>query len=241
MINIGATYLGQERCHFRVWTPEIDRVELHLWAADAAGSAEPERLIPMQRQGQGYHQATVDNVKPGSRYLYRLNGGEEWPDPVSRFQPEGVHHPSAVVDPHFDWQDQAWPGLPLPEFVIYELHIGTFTEEGIFDAIIPHLERLRELGITALELMVDACHQRGLAVILDVVYNHLGPEGAYLAKYGPCFTEQYRTGWGTAVNLDGPYSDEVRNFFIQNALYWITEFHAEFRLIFPTWRPRPKR
>jgi maltooligosyltrehalose trehalohydrolase len=147
LVNMGAIYLGEDRCQFRVWAPEIEQVEVHLWIEGR------ERLIPMQRQEQGYHQATVENIKPGSRYMYRLNGGEEWPDPVSRFQPDGVHGPSQVMDPWFDWQDESWPGLPLPQFVIYELHVGTFTQEGTFEAIIPHLERLRELGVTAIELM----------------------------------------------------------------------------------------
>lgn len=261
MANIGANYLDGDRCQFRVWAPEVQQVELHLWPDGIETPAEQEQLIPMQGQDRGYHQLTLENVRPGSRYMYRLDGKVEYPDPASRFQPEGVHCASQVVNPHFDWDDEQWSGLTLPEYVIYELHVGTFTAEGTFEAIIPHLARLRRLGITALELMplaqfpgsrnwgydgtfifapqnsyggpagfkrlVNACHQEGLAVILDVVYNHFGPEGCYLGLYGPYFTQQYRTGWGTAVNLDGPYSDEVRNFFIQNALYWIKDFHVD--------------
>ncbi|HAZ31533.1 MAG TPA: malto-oligosyltrehalose trehalohydrolase, partial [Dehalococcoidia bacterium] len=164
--------------------------------------------------------------------------------PASRFQPRGVHGPSQVIDSHFSWQDQNWAGLPLEEYIVYELHVGAFTEEGTFDAIIPYLDELKDLGITALELMpvaqfpgnrnwgydgaypfavqdsyggpeglkrlVNACHQKRLAVVLDVVYNHLGPEGNYVADFGPYFTDRYKTLWGAALNFDGPYSDEVR-------------------------------
>jgi maltooligosyltrehalose trehalohydrolase len=194
-------------------------------------------------------------------YFYRLNGSIERPDPASRSQPQGVHGPSQVVDPHFDWHDQNWFGLPLKDYVLYELHVGAFTPEGTLDAIIGRLDDLIDLGVTAIELMplaqfpggrnwgydgvypfavqdsyggppalkhlVDACHQRGLAVVLDVVYNHLGPEGNYLADFGPYFTDRYKTPWGDALNFDGPYSDEVRDFFIQNARYWQTEFHID--------------
>lgn len=216
-----------------------------------------ERLVPLPKGPRGYFEGIVEGVKPGALYLYRLDGGQERPDPASKSQPQGVHNPSRVVDPRFPWQDRHWHGLSLHNYVIYELHVGTFTEEGTFAAIIPYLDELRELGVTALELMpvaqfpggrnwgydgvhpfaaqntyggpeglkelVNACHLRGLAVILDVVYNHLGPEGNYLGDYGCYFTERYRTPWGAAMNFDGPMSDEVRRFFIESALYWITE------------------
>ncbi len=222
------------------------------------------RSVPMERDEWGYHRATVAGVAPGARYRYRLDGrGEkERPDPASRFQPEGVHGPSVVTDPgSFRWSDAAWAGLPMEQFVIYELHIGTFTPQGTFDAVIPHLDTLKELGVTAIEVMpvaqfpgdrgwgydgvqlyavqhsyggpeglmrlVDACHARGLAAILDVVYNHLGPEGNYLWDYAPYFTERYTTPWGAAVNFDGPQSDEVRRFFIGNALQWLEDFHLD--------------
>ena len=261
MVNIGATYLGSGRCQFCVWALNVQQLELHLWPDRSGSPDQQEQLLPMQRQDKGYYQLTVENVWPGSRYMYRLDGKMEYPDPASRFQPEGVHHASQVIDPHFDWEDDQWVGLPLPQYVIYELHVGTFTMEGTFEAIIPHLARLSELGITALEIMpvaqfpgdrnwgydgtypfavqnsyggpaglkrlVNACHQHGLAVILDVVYNHFGPEGSYPGLFGPYFTQQYQTGWGAALNLDGPYNDEVRNFFIQNALYWIKDFHID--------------
>ncbi len=215
----------------------------------------------MTRDTRGYHQTIVEGVKPGSRYVYRLNGRIERPDPASRFQPEGVHAPSQIVDLSFPWDDHRWFGLPLRDYIIYEVHVGAFTPEGTFNAIIPHLDELKDLGITAVELMpvaqfpgarnwgydgvypfavqnsyggpedlrrlVNACHQRELAVILDVVYNHLGPEGNYFGEFGHYFTERYRIPWGTAINFDGPHNQEVRRFFIENALYWVTEFHID--------------
>ena len=216
----------------------------------------------MDKDPQGYHRTTVRNVAPGSRYFYRLDGAQEKPDPGSRFQPEGVHGPSAVVDLNqFHWTDASWRGLPLEKTVFYEVHVGTFSPEGTFTAVIPHLDRLAELGVNTIELMpiaqfpgsrnwgydgvypfavqnsygspcelqelVNAAHSKSLAVALDVVYNHLGPEGNYFAEYGPYFTDRYHTPWGAALNFDGPYSDDVRRFFIENALYWIETFHID--------------
>lgn len=252
--RLGATPLGADGCRFVVWAPNCERVEVCLEAPDG-------RTVPTVRDDRGYFTVTVDSVAPAARYRYRLDGEKLRPDPASRSQPEGVHGPSAVVDPAFPWQDADWRGLPLERFVIYELHVGTYTPEGTFDAIIPHLDRLKELGVTAVEIMpvaqfpgtrnwgydgvdlfaaqhsyggpdglrrlVDACHQRGLAAVLDCVYNHLGPEGNYLWDYGPYFTDRYHTPWGAAVNFDGPYSDEVRRFFIANALQWLDEFHLD--------------
>jgi maltooligosyltrehalose trehalohydrolase len=251
---IGAWNLGGGRCRFRVWAPVVQAVEVHLLTPR-------ERFVPLAKRTRGYHEAVVEGVEPGTLYRYRLDGALERPDPASRFQPEDVHGPSQVVDSHFDWDDGAWCGMPLREYILYELHVGTFTPEGTFEAIIAHLPELKALGITAIELMpiaqfpgdrnwgydgvypfavqhsyggpnglkelVQACHRQGLAVVLDVVYNHLGPDGNYLADYGPYFTERYKTPWGGALNFDGPYSDEVRRFFIDNALFWVTEFHID--------------
>jgi maltooligosyltrehalose trehalohydrolase len=237
-----------------VWASKCEGVELHL-------TAPRDRLVPMEPRELGYFEVTLDGVEPGARYLYRLDGAAERPDPASRFQPTTVHEPSAVVDPTFRWSDGHWHGLPLDRYVIYELHVGTFTPEGTFDAIIPRLDALAELGVTAIELMpvaqfagtrgwgydgvypfapqnsyggpgglrrlVDACHARGLAVVMDVVYNHLGPEGGYLQEFGHYFTDRYKTPWGEAVNVDGPKSDEVRRYFIENTLYWVHEFHID--------------
>jgi maltooligosyltrehalose trehalohydrolase len=216
----------------------------------------------MERDVFGYHHAVVDGVPAGALYLYRLGHGIERPDPASRYQPQGVHGPSMVTDPgEFGWGDSEWRGIPLSSYVLYELHVGTYTHEGTFDAIIPRLDALAELGVTAVEMMpvsqfpgrrnwgydgvypfavqesyggpeglkrlVDACHAHGLAVVLDVVYNHLGPEGNYLSDFGPYFSDRYRTPWGSALNFDGPYSDEVRRYFKENALYWLREFHID--------------
>ena len=253
-VSLGATYLGEGRCQFHVWAPLHQRVEVHI-------VSPTERIISLESEGNGYFAATTESVKPGARYLYRLDGQKERPDPASRFQPEGVHGPSQVVDANFPWEDLSWSGLPLRDYVIYELHVGTFTSEGTFKGTISHLDELKDLGITALELMpvaqfpgnrnwgydgvysfavqdsyggpdglkrlVNTCHEKGIAVVLDVVYNHLGPEGNYLWDFGPYFTDRYKTLWGSSINFDGPHSDEVRHFFIQNALYWVTEFHVD--------------
>ncbi len=191
-----------------------------------------------------------------------MDKGETRPDPASRFQPDGVHAASQAVDPAtFHWTDQAWKGVALRDTVVYELHVGTYTREGTFAALIPHLVRLKDLGITTIELMpisqfpggrnwgydgvfpfavqnsygtpsdlqkfVDVAHAKGLAVGLDVVYNHLGPEGNYLPEFGPYFTDFYHTPWGSALNFDGRQSDHVRNFFIQSALDWLEQFHFD--------------
>ncbi len=197
----------------------------------------------MTATARGYHVAFVEGIGGGARYRYAL-GADLLPDPASRAQPDGVHGDSEVVEPDFAWSDHAWHGFPLADYVIYELHVGTFTPEGTFDAAIARLDDLAELGITAIELMpvaefpggrnwgydgvfpyapqstyggaaglrrlVDAAHARNLAVVLDVVYNHLGPEGNVLGAFGPYFTDRYRTPWGAALNFDGPGSDEVR-------------------------------
>jgi maltooligosyltrehalose trehalohydrolase len=253
-ISLGATYLGGRRCHFRVWAPGVQHLEVRVLSPE-------DRVVPLHKGHRGYHQALVEKMEPGSLYLYRLDGQKERPDPASRFQPQEVHGPSQIMDPSFDWNDAFWSGLPLRDYLIYEVHTGTFTAEGTFEAMIRHLEELNALGITALELMpvaqfpgtrnwgydgvypfavqnsyggpaglkrlVDACHLRGLAVVLDVVYNHLGPEGNYFGDFGPYFTDRYRSPWGQAINFDGAHSDEVRRFFIENALYWVTEFHVD--------------
>ena len=251
---LGAVRLPDGRVTFTVWAPNHERVSLVLTGPDP-------REIAMRSEPGGYFIAMVEDVEEEARYCFRLDGGPERPDPASRFQPEGVHAASQVVSPEFDWQSAGWKGLPLEQYVLYEVHIGTFTPEGTFDAAIGQLPRLAALGVTALEIMpvaqfpgnrnwgydgvhpfapqnsyggpsglkrlVDACHRHGLAVVLDVVYNHLGPEGNYLAEFGPYFTGRYRTPWGPAMNFDGPQSDEVRRFFIENALYWVTEFRID--------------
>jgi maltooligosyltrehalose trehalohydrolase len=249
-LTLGSVCLQNGGCRFDVWAPHANAVDVHILAPE-------ERFIPLKKDAFGYHSGIVEDVSGGVRYLYRLDGQKERPDPASRFQPEGVHGPSAVVDPGFDWEEPHWPGIPLQQYIIYELHVGTFTREGTFEAVIERLDALKSLGITAVELMpiaqfpgdrnwgydgvnlfaaqnsyggpaglkrlVDACHRRGLAVILDVVYNHFGPEGNYIGEYGPYFSDRYQTPWGSPINFDGAYSDDVRRFFIQNGLYWVTD------------------
>jgi maltooligosyltrehalose trehalohydrolase len=255
-LDLGATCLDGGETRFRVWAPRVESLSVRLLCG------ETSRTVPLRSEADGYFVGTAGETRAGDCYFYRLDDETERPDPASRFQPQGVHGPSQIVDPRgFPWGDSGWKGMPLEEYVIYELHVGTFTEEGIFAAVIPRLDYLAELGVTAVELMpvaqfpgdrnwgydgvypfapqssyggpeglkrlVDACHRRGLAVILDVVYNHLGPEGNYLGCFGPYFTDRYRTPWGEAVNFDGPDSDAVRHYFISNALYWVTEYHVD--------------
>ena len=239
---------------FSVWAPAAERAVIQVVGPVAAEHA-------MEREPGGVFACVVDGLSAGADYLIGLDGRPGRPDPVSRHQPHGVHGPSRVVDPAFEWHDAEWPGRQMADLVIYELHVGTFTAEGTFDAAIARLDHLVDLGVTAIELMpvaefpgarnwgydgvslyapsnayggpaglrrlVDAAHTRGLAVVLDVVYNHVGPEGNYLGEFGPYFTDRYRTPWGNALNYDDADSDEVRRFVIENALYWIREFHID--------------
>jgi maltooligosyltrehalose trehalohydrolase len=216
----------------------------------------------MEGDARGYWYTLADDIFPGALYRFILDNEKERPDPMSQFQPGGVHGPSAMVDHSaFPWGDGGWKGLSLEDFIIYELHVGTYSAEGTFEAIIPSIDYLKRLGVNVIELMpvaqfpgkrnwgydgaylfapqnsyggpeglkklVNACHEAGMGVMLDVVYNHLGPEGNYLADFGPYFTDRYKTPWGDAINFDGPYSDEVRRFFIENALYWVTVYHFD--------------
>ena len=254
--EIGAN-LEPDGVRFRVWAPAAARVEVVLEGPEA-------RPHPLARDDEGYHSALVPGLCPGTRYRYRLDGDATYPDPASRFQPDGVHGPSEVVDTGaFAWTDRDWPGLDAAGLVIYELHVGTFTEAGTFDAAIDRLDHVARLGATAIEIMpvaefsgarnwgydgvnlfapeaayggpaglqrlVDAAHRRGLGVILDVVYNHLGPEGNYLPAVtgGRFFTDRHRTPWGDAINYDGSDSGPVRRFVLENARYWATEYHID--------------
>jgi maltooligosyltrehalose trehalohydrolase len=241
---------------FRVWAPRAARVAVVLEGPDA-GTHE------LARGSDGYFAATLPDLSPLVRYRYRLDDGAALPDPCSRFQPDGPHGASQVINPHeFPWTDAAWPGITLKGQVIYELHVGTFTTAGTFDAAARELPALRDLGVTVIELMpvcefagrwnwgydgvalfapfhgygdphalrrfVDAAHATGLAVILDVVYNHLGPDGNHLPAYSPhYFSDGEPTEWGPALNFDGERSGPVREFFVRNAAYWISEFHLD--------------
>jgi len=254
-MRIGATYLGNRRCEFVLWAPLLPDVTVRI-------VSPAERVIPMTPLPEGYWGTVIEGLSPGDRYVFRVTQGRDRPDPASYSQPLGVHGPSEIVDhTFFPWEDRHWRGIPLSDMIQYELHVGSFTPEGTFDAVIPRLDALREIGINAVELMpvaqfpgernwgydgvypyavqtsyggpdalkrlVNACHKQGLAVILDVVYNHLGPEGNYLAEFAPYFTNHYRSPWGDAINFDGAYSDGVKNYFIENALYWFREYHVD--------------
>lgn len=255
-LQFGARTAADGATMFRVWAPRAQRLSVKIMGRAAA------QTISMARTAEDIFETVVPETHAGADYLYVIDDEKERPDPVSRWQPEGVHGPSRVIAPgEFVWTDQSWRGLPLKDFLIYELHTGTFTPEGTFEAIIPRLSHLTRLGITAVELMpvaefpggrnwgydgaylyapqstyggpqglkklIDACHAEGLAVVMDVVYNHLGPEGNYLGEYAPLFSQCYRTPWGDALNFDGPEADGVRRFFIDNALYWLTEYHID--------------
>ena len=238
---------------FRLWAPRAKAVALVL---------EDGPELPMQTEPEGWFALTTDDARAGSRYRYRVDGAP-YPDPASRFQPDGVHGASEIIDPAaYEWRDASWQGRPWRELVIYELHLGAFSDRGDFIGAIEHLDHLAQLGVTAIELMpisecfgrrnwgydgvqwyapsrrygrpdelkqlVDACHARGIAVLLDVVYNHFGPEGNYLHAIAPdFFTERHHTPWGAAINFDGPRSRPVRDFVVHNALYWLEEFHLD--------------
>jgi maltooligosyltrehalose trehalohydrolase len=253
-LPLGACMCTDGKVSFCVWAPLAQHVRVRLEGTAA-------REVTLYRDERGYHTGTADDVPAGTRYRYVFDDGQALPDPASRHQPQGVHGPSEIVPVQFPWKRHAWPAPDLRHMVLYELHVGTFTSEGTFDAAIPRLEQVRDLGVTAIELMpvaqfpgsrnwgydgvfafavqssyggptglkrfVDAAHALGLHVILDVVYNHVGPEGNYLPLFAPYFTEQYRTPWGPAVNFDAEDSDEVRRYFIESALQWVDEFRID--------------
>ena len=252
----GALALEGGAVQWRVWAPKARAVGLVL-LDDAR-----RRTIPMKSEANGYYTHVEPDAPEGQWYFYQLNGGQDRPDPCSLLQPEGVTGPSAVVRPaRFQWDDRFWRGVRRESLVIYELHVGTFTPQGTFEAIIPRLADLRELGVTAIELMpigqfpgnrnwgydgvlpyaaqntyggphglarlVDAAHAAGIAVLLDVVYNHYGPEGNYLDEFGTYFTDEYKTPWGRAINFDQRGSDPVRRFVLDNVRMWLDEFHLD--------------
>lgn len=238
---------------FSVWAPEAGRVELVLG----------EKRAAMRAGEKGWWSVEVAAAGPGTDYAFSLDGGPPLPDPRSPHQPHGVHGPSRVVDHGaFPWTDSGWRGgAPLSSALLYELHVGTFTPEGTFEAAIERLAHLVDLGVTHVELLpvgefpgkwgwgydgvdlyaphhayggpeglkrlLDACHGAGLGVVIDVVYNHLGPDGNYLGAFGPYFTDRYATPWGQAVNFDGPGSDGVRDFVVDNACMWLADYHAD--------------
>jgi maltooligosyltrehalose trehalohydrolase len=239
-----------------VWAPDATTIEVEFQSPELTPS-------PLERFPDGTFGGLIRSISVGTRYRYRIDGGQSFPDPASRFQPEGVHGPSEVIDPSgFPWTDAGWDGVARADLVVYELHVGTFTPEGTFAAAAEQIPHLVQLGVTAVELMpvadfpgsrnwgydgvdlfaparcygrpddlrrfVDAAHRVGLAVFLDVVYNHLGPEGNYLPTFSRYyFSDTHESPWGKGLNFDGPKSSMVRQFFIENALHWIHEYHID--------------
>jgi maltooligosyltrehalose trehalohydrolase len=240
---------------FRVWAPRAKKVSAVIEGRPAD--------IPLRREKDGFFSGTGPDVKPGNLYWYRLDKKGPFADPCSRYQPYGPHGPSMIVDPRaYEWGDSRWKGVRLKGQVVYELHVGAFTQEGTFDAAARELGRLKDLGVTLVEIMpvaefpgrfnwgydgvnlyapshtygdpealkrfVDEAHRIGMGVLLDVVYNHLGPDGNYLRNFSnDYFSRRHITEWGEAMNFDGSGSGPVRRFFVQNACYWISEFHVD--------------
>jgi maltooligosyltrehalose trehalohydrolase len=254
-MKIGAYYRGNKQCEFTIWAPLVKNLSLKIITPH-------ERVLPMKKNSKGYWHHEAEDVIPGTRYFYRIDNDRDRPDPASFFQPQGVHGPSEVVDhADFTWDDGRFKGVSLDDMIMYEMHVGTFTQGGTSDDVIERLKDLVELGVNALNIMpaaqfpgsrnwgydgvslfavqnsyggpdglkrlVNACHNYNIAVILDVVYNHLGPEGNYLGEFCPYSTEKYHTPWGSAINFDDAHSDDMRNFFIENALYWLEIFHID--------------
>ncbi len=239
--------------HFRVWAPERQKVDVVL---------SNQSVFPLKKEVSGYFSGMIEGLSEGGLYRFRLDEDVICADPVSRFQPEGVHGWSQVIDPQkFQWTDHDWPGIILKGQILYELHIGTFTASGTWLAAVEELSRLAELGITILQVMpvaefpgkfgwgydgtywfaparvygspddfrvfIDRAHSLGMGVMLDVVYNHWGPDGNYHAQYSPFYMSTAKTSWGDAINFDGPHADSVRELVITNACYWIEEFHID--------------
>lgn len=255
MKDVGAMYNEKGECRFRVFAPLKDKVELQI--------VHPfQKRIAMQKDASGNFSTTIADAPPGLRYQYVIDDGTPMPDPASRYQPEGVFGASEAVDHNlFRWTDAQWKGRPFRDFIIYELHIGTFTKEGTFDAVIERLPELKAIGFNAIELMpisqftgkrnwgydavfpfsvhnsyggpdglkrlVNACHEQEIAVMLDVVYNHIGPEGNCLPAFAPYFSSVYHTPWGDAINFDGKWSDGVKNYVRQSVRNWIVNYHID--------------
>ncbi|CAA9557016.1 MAG: GH13_10 / GH13 / GH13_9 / GH13_36 / GH13_ 37 / GH13_11 / GH13_8 / GH13_1 [uncultured Thermomicrobiales bacterium] len=249
--------IDEDGVTFAVWAPDARRVEVELVANDSV------RVVDLDPSGDGRYSAHVAGLGPGALYRFRVDGNGPFPDPYSRYQPVDVHGPSEVIDPSaYEWRDREWDGLRAEGLVIYEAHVGTMTRAGTFNEFIDELDALKDLGVSAIELMpvaqcpglrnwgydgvdlfapsnaygrpddlrrlVDEAHQRGLGVIMDVVYNHLGPEGNYLRAFATSyFSDRHSTPWGDGLNWDGADSRWVRQFAIDNACSWIAEFHID--------------
>jgi maltooligosyltrehalose trehalohydrolase len=257
---IGAEVQRSGGTHFRVWAPNSEKLSV-VWS-DVGDTDPPARVTPLQREEGGYFSGPVPDARAGVRYKFRLDSGD-FPDPASRFQPEGVHGPSEIIDPGaFMWHDADWRGVTAEGQVIYEMHIGTFTSEGMWESARQQIAELARLGVTVIEVMpvadfpgafgwgydgvalfaptrayghpdefrafVDAAHAAGIGIILDVVYNHFGPDGNYLPKFSDCyFSKAHTSEWGDAPNFDAGGCGPVREFILTNAAYWIREFHLD--------------
>ena len=263
-LPVGAELLDSGEVHFRVWAPSSQKVEVVIEAGIEERYPETPFLLKLEPEQDGYFSGATATASAGMLYRFRLDSGEELlPDPASRFQPDGPHGLSEIIDPAaYTWTDKAWRGVVLPGQVIYEMHIGTFTKEGTWKAAAAVLPRIADTGLTLLEIMpvgdfpgrfgwgydcvdfyapthlygrpddfrafVNRAHELGLGVILDVVYNHQGPDGCYLPRFSKdYFTDRYKTEWGSAFNYDGEHSEGVRQFIVSNAGYWIDEFHLD--------------
>jgi maltooligosyltrehalose trehalohydrolase len=258
-LPVGAEAQPGSGVHFRVWAPDSHKVAVILAESENLAGA---REMPLSAEGEGYWSGFAEEGRPGMHYRYRLESGD-FPDVASRFQPQGPHGSSRIIDPQsFEWSDGAWRGVKRVGQVIYEMHVGTFTREGTWAAAAAQLPHLADLGVTLLEVMpvadfpgrygwgydgvnlfaptrlygepddfrrfVDRAHAAGLGVILDVVYNHLGPDGNYAGAFSKHYVStRYHNEWGDALNFDGEHSGPVREFFIANAGYWIEEFHCD--------------
>jgi maltooligosyltrehalose trehalohydrolase len=252
--SLGVDFSAGGQARIRVWAPKAREVALVL--------PQQQITLPLEREAYGYWSTQTYQLEPGDLYQVVLDGNIPRPDPVSLSQPQGVHGPSqALCLTDFHWTDAKWRNIPLEDYILYELHTGTFTPAGTFAALEEKLDYLQELGVNAIELMpvaqfpgernwgydgvfpfavqdsyggalglqhlVDTCHSKGLAVVLDVVYNHLGPEGNYLGSFGPYFTDKYNTPWGPAINFDDAGCDGVRRYFTENLLMWFRDFHLD--------------
>ncbi|MCX6216800.1 malto-oligosyltrehalose trehalohydrolase [Spirosoma sp.] len=252
--SLGIRFPDKSDAQVTIWAPKATQIALNIH--------ESQAVLPLQKDELGYWHLTTDQIKPGDQYTFVLNGNEEYPDPASLSQPQGVEGPSRAVDTAaYYWEDQSWINPSLDSYLIYEIHTGSFTDAGTFKALEAKLDYLKALGVTAIEIMpvsqfpdsrnwgydgvysfavqhsyggvqglqhlVNTCHYKGLAVVLDVVYNHFGPEGNHMENFGPYLTDKYRTPWGRGINLDDNWCDGVRRHFIENALMWFRDFHID--------------
>lgn len=252
--SIGVTFNIIGEAEIKLWAPLAKSVEVLLMKSN--------KKHPLKEASYGYWFLNTKDLESGDQYKFVLDGEKELPDPASLSQTDGVHGSSQAVNVYdFNWTDQSWENYPLKDYILYELHVGTFTPQGTFALLETKLDYLKELGITAIEIMpiaqfsgernwgydgvfpfavqnsyggakalqqfVNLCHKRSIAVVLDVVYNHLGPEGNYLGEFGPYFTQKYHTPWGNAINFDDQYCDAVRQFYIENVLMWFRDFHID--------------